>query len=145
MNQDQWVSVLKLSTMWAFKEIKEKAIAELSKINMDVMDKVLLARSYRVGDWLYEGYIALVKREASLSAEEAEKLGYETAFRLCQRREYAFKKAGFNRSFEDLGNQICRTFRAELIDAGHSGKTQAPRVLTPTTLHALQALRRNPL
>ncbi|KIM82558.1 hypothetical protein PILCRDRAFT_820414 [Piloderma croceum F 1598] len=124
MNQDQWVSVLKLSTMWGFDEIRKKAIAELSKINMDTLDKVVLARSYSVGDWLYEGYTALVKREASLSFEEAERLGYEIAFRLCQRREAAFRKAGFNlhRSFQGLGTEICATFRAELIDAGHSGR-----------------------
>jgi hypothetical protein len=119
MNKEEWLSVLKLSTIWAFDEIRKKAIAELSKINMDTVDKVILARTYSVGDWLYEGYTALVKREAGLSSEEAERLGYETAFRLCQRRENTFRKT--HRSFEGLGTEICRAFQAELIDAGHSG------------------------
>jgi hypothetical protein len=132
MNQEQWLSVLKLSTLWEFDEIRKKAIAELSKVNMDTADKVVLARSYRVGDWLYEGYTALVKREAGLSSEEAEKLGYETAFRLCQRREDTFRSdrpGNINRhrrSFEDLGTEICGAFQAELIDAGHSGKAPGP-------------------
>jgi hypothetical protein len=130
MNQEQWLSVLKLSTMWAFDKIRKKAIAELSKTNMDTVDKVILARSYSVGDWLYEGYIALVKREAGLSSEEAKRLGYETAFRLCQKREDTFRLNDINRhrrSFEGLETEICRAFQAELIDAGHSGKTLLER------------------
>jgi len=84
---NEWISVLKLSTLWEMKDIRTKAIAELSKTKMDAVDQVLLARSYDVGDWLLEGYTTLVKREANLSSKEAERLGYETAFRLCQKRE----------------------------------------------------------
>jgi hypothetical protein len=122
MNKEQWVSVLKLSTMWAFDEIREKAIAELSKTNMDTVDKVVLGRSFSVGIWLLEGYFTLVTREAGLTSTEAKRLGYETAFRLCQRREDAFRKAGLrdinkHRSFKHLKEEILQTFRAEFLDA----------------------------
>ena len=109
--------------LWAFDEMRKRAIAELSRINMNAADKVALARSYSVGDWLYEGYATLEKREVGPSSEEAERLGYETAFRLCQVREHSFRKADTNlcRSFEGLETEICETFRAELVNAGHSG------------------------
>jgi hypothetical protein len=119
------------------KDIRTKAIAGLSKTKMDAVDQVLLARSYGVRDWLLEGYTTLVKREANLSSKEAERLGYETAFRLCQKREDTFKKYQqslfgrheFNthREFGALRAEICNTFRKELIDAGHSGEVSNNR------------------
>jgi len=120
MNSDEWESVLKLSTLWELDDIRKEAIAELSKLLVDAVDKVMLARSYRVGAWLLEGYTSLVKRETNLSSEEAARLGYETAFRICQRRE----ATQFNShcSFIGLEADICRTFRTELADVGHSGE-----------------------
>jgi hypothetical protein len=125
MNREEWLSVLKLSTLWEFEELRKKAIAELSKVEIEAVDKVIFARSYRVGTWLFEGYKALVEREASLSSEEAERLGYKTAFQLCLRREDTFRRRGgikSYRSFNGVEPDICETFRTELIDTGHSGK-----------------------
>lgn len=55
MSVEEWMSVLKLSTLWAIEDIRNNAIAELSKAKMDVMDRVTIGKSYGVGDWLLEG------------------------------------------------------------------------------------------
>lgn len=136
INQEEWTSVLKLSTQWEFEDIRKKAIAELSKIEMSAVDKVMLARSYRVGSWLLDGYMALVKRETTLSFEEAGKLGFETAFRICQQREQTFRNCPIaieyasepRRSFEGLEGQIWGAFRRELTESGLSERRR-PRTV----------------
>jgi hypothetical protein len=92
MGRTEWVSVLKLSTLWRFGELREEALDELAQMEIDPIDKVILARDYRVEKWLVEGYTELVKRDAGLSAEERKRLGYETAFQLYERREESFRR-----------------------------------------------------
>jgi hypothetical protein len=44
----EWISVLKLSTLRTFRELRQEAVDELSQIKIDPVDKVMLARDYRV-------------------------------------------------------------------------------------------------
>ena len=142
LTRDEWESVLKLSTLWEFEDIRKEAIAELSQLQVDAVDKVMLARSYRVGAWLLEGYTSLVKRETNSSSDEAARLGYETAFRVCQRREATCVRFNSRRSFIGLEADICRTFRTELADVGHSGEVSTlnrsakPLPRAPNSPHA---------
>src|SRR4051794_3058389 len=89
LTRAEWVSILRLSTMWEFVSIREKAIAELSQLHTDlsVFDKILLAKECKVVAWLLDGYCELVAREQILTPEEAEMLGWETAVRLFRVRE----------------------------------------------------------
>jgi hypothetical protein len=88
MTTEEWESVLKLSTMWDFRETRKLAIRELSKDGMmDLTMKVGLARQYKVPDWLIEGYEGLIKREKTISDTEAEQLGLLTVARLFRIRE----------------------------------------------------------
>lgn len=124
-----WLSVLKLSTLWEFGKVREKAIAALSRGNMDPVEKVLNGKTYRVGELLLRGYMALVERSTSLSYEDAEKLGFEIAFRIGQKREEGYRKRLDHNVKDDgpsLEQKICDTFRAELLDAGHSGECSRP-------------------
>jgi hypothetical protein len=86
---EDWVSVLKLSTRWHFNRIRGLAITHLAAIAMDPVDKVVLAKKYKVRDWLQSGYESLVSRSTMISLEEAEKIGYQTAHLLYQARESA--------------------------------------------------------
>ena len=51
------MSVLKLSTLWAIEDIRNKVIAELSEAKMDAMDRVL-------NDWqvIWRGTLLVVGR-----------------------------------------------------------------------------------
>ena len=62
LTQEEWVSVLKLSTMWDFFEIRKKV---LSDSNMGMMSKIVIGRKYKVTEWLLKGYNSLAKQEGS--------------------------------------------------------------------------------
>ncbi|KAF8216959.1 hypothetical protein K438DRAFT_1559229, partial [Mycena galopus ATCC 62051] len=88
MSKDEWLSVLKLSTQWRFLEARDLAIAQLNN-HSDIGDVelILLARQYDVATWLRKGYMSIAERSEIISEEEAQKLGWQTAFRLSQLRE----------------------------------------------------------
>jgi hypothetical protein len=143
MGREEWISVLKLSTLWEFKDLRKEALDKLSRIEIDAVDKVMLARVER---WLAEGYMQLVKRNGGISSEEAKKLGYETTFQLYERREDAFRRslahlgqADF-RIFDDLEANIHKTFREELTDVRHDGDVtwEARRAKQRARLRMLQ-------
>jgi hypothetical protein len=75
--------------MWEFLDIRDRAIKELSKVELSTMNKILLARECNVVDWLLSGYQEIIRRpaHACIELEEAERLGWETAFRLLKVRE----------------------------------------------------------
>ena len=77
MTEEEWISMLKLSTLWGFSALREKAIGQLSwsSSTMDPVSRVELARKYQVKEWLIVGYQDLVNRPASISMEESERLG----------------------------------------------------------------------
>jgi len=89
LTQQEWISVLKLSTMWEFTDIRAKAIQELSKedMGMGTIKKIECARSFEVKGWLLEGYIELLKRAETITYEEAECLGWQTTAKLLLLRE----------------------------------------------------------
>lgn len=109
MTTEEWVSVLKLSTMWDFRETRKLAIRELSKKGMmDLTMKVMLAREYKVSNWLIEGYEALIKREETISDAEAEQLGLLTVVRLFRIREESITRISRRRinTFGDAWNSV---------------------------------------
>jgi len=68
---DEWVRVLSLSTLWLFQEIREKSITHLSELIKEktVMERIALAREYRVAKWLRDAYLELVQQNP-LNLEE---------------------------------------------------------------------------
>jgi len=109
MTKEGWVSVLRLATMWIFKEIRALAIDKLSKLTMDPIEQILLAKEYNVPQWLRSGYDTVARRSDILSLVEAEKLGYLTTIRLFQLREQA-RTDGW-----------ARTCNSTYRGSGHSG------------------------
>jgi len=89
LTRQEWMSVLKLSTMWEFSDIRERAIQELLKedMGMQTIEKIECARSFRVKEWLVEGYTELLKRAETITDEEGERLGWKTAAKLLLIRE----------------------------------------------------------
>jgi hypothetical protein len=89
LTRQEWMSVLKLSTMWEFTDIREMAIQELLKedMGMQTIEKIECAKSFRVKEWLVEGYTELLKRAETITDEEGGRLGWETAAKLLLIRE----------------------------------------------------------
>ncbi|KAJ7699027.1 hypothetical protein B0H17DRAFT_1049944 [Mycena rosella] len=91
MRKEEWVSVLKLSTLWRFLDARDLAIKQLTSIGLGSVEGILLSRQYDVAPWLRAGYTDLAQREEGISLEDAEKIGWQTTVRLYQTREAAIK------------------------------------------------------
>ncbi|KAH6908502.1 hypothetical protein BKA70DRAFT_1280032 [Coprinopsis sp. MPI-PUGE-AT-0042] len=88
LSKAEWISVLKLSTTWRMDKIRRAAIEKLSKIGLSPLQKISLAREYRVSAWLSQGIAALAKASSTISVESmAGTLGWETAARILAIRD----------------------------------------------------------
>lgn len=120
MGRKEWISVLKLSTLWQFGELRQEAISQLSGMALEATEKISLARAYRVERWLLEGYSALVHQEAALTTTQKDQLGAETTILLYEKREDTFR----------LGAQRLRSQLGQNYSAFGSGFSVTPiRVL----------------
>ena len=123
MDVHGWSAALKLSTMWGFQEIRDKAILELD--GMLPIQKISMGIEYRVQKWLLDGYGELIRREENLLEAEARELGFETAWRIGKVREETIVKVEpgrYNyqdhcRDFGDLEAQIRTVFGDQFKDA----------------------------
>ncbi|KAF8814170.1 hypothetical protein BYT27DRAFT_6339898 [Phlegmacium glaucopus] len=80
LKKEEWVSVLKLSTIWRMKQIRKYAIHWLSTNGaLAPIEKVQLARAHKVATWLEEGLTSLVDGVHRLTREELATLGWETS------------------------------------------------------------------
>ncbi|KAJ3540794.1 hypothetical protein NMY22_g4149 [Coprinellus aureogranulatus] len=85
--KEQWVGVLKLSTMWTMDKIRELSIKELDSLVPDTEERLVLARTYRIPQWLLDGYTALVKQweKKKWSLDDlSTNFGWETTARLVE-------------------------------------------------------------
>jgi hypothetical protein len=48
----EWASVLKLSTIWGFHAVRDQAIARLSSLAIEPIEKIILAKQFRIVQWL---------------------------------------------------------------------------------------------
>ncbi|KAH7909358.1 hypothetical protein BJ138DRAFT_1155473 [Hygrophoropsis aurantiaca] len=89
-----WISVLKLSTMWDFARIKTQAIGSLKSLTMDPIDKICLARDYHVTEWIVPTMNDLAKRKEPIGMKDVEKIGIELGLRIAAIREGIVYTAG---------------------------------------------------
>ncbi|KZP27539.1 hypothetical protein FIBSPDRAFT_928062 [Athelia psychrophila] len=132
MTVREWTSVLKLSTLWRFGELRHEAIEELTKLLVDSpAEQVALGREYRVEDWMRKGYTMLLQRESALTQKEREILGAPITVKVYEAREATFrtgngakKYGGFNgsRDLASVDNLVISGFGEELNDASYDGE-----------------------
>ncbi|KAF6755013.1 hypothetical protein DFP72DRAFT_898245 [Ephemerocybe angulata] len=87
MTKTEWISALKLSTVWGIHEIRQWAIKELSSSvsALTSLEKIEYGRAHKVSKWLVEGISAIVIEDGpeGLSARDlARKVGIETAYQI---------------------------------------------------------------
>ena len=125
----EWVAVLKLSTLWEFGKLRQKAIEELNKMESISVDKVVLGRDYRVRSLLKVGYEELIAREERLSDQEKTQLGDKACIKVYEAREMTVRTGksamgyGFNqgRDLASVKKLVQDGFEAELRDAQGEG------------------------
>lgn len=88
LEKEEWVSVLKLSTIWDMKKIRQYAIHRLSTdVTLSPTEKFLVGRAHRVPAWLKEGITTLTSNDYKPTLEDLATLGWETAARILWIRE----------------------------------------------------------
>ncbi|KAF8806707.1 hypothetical protein BYT27DRAFT_7191277 [Phlegmacium glaucopus] len=95
LTEEEWVSILKLSTLWDFSDVRQTAITKLdsSFTNWDseMLKKILLGITYHSTQLFISGCLKLSDRPDPLTETEAMELGYDIAFRLGNLRERRLK------------------------------------------------------
>ena len=72
---EEWKSVLHLSTRWGFASIRRLALGSIDPPTAH--DRLLLARTYSVDDWVVPALSALCERMTPLSLSEARQMSIE--------------------------------------------------------------------
>jgi hypothetical protein len=147
MGQLTWVSALKLSTMWGFIDIRDLAIQELLKIDMEATVMVVLGKVYGVESLVLRGYVELAKRTESISTEEGQRLGMDTVIKLYEVREAGIKasfvktKTFYKRTTEQYNydNHIRLSLASQLAEAS------VPQAPVDPTIPSSQRLDDGPL
>ncbi|KAJ4483884.1 hypothetical protein J3R30DRAFT_3328897 [Lentinula aciculospora] len=131
---EEWASVLKLSNLWDFPNVKELAIKELEKLDIPLVDRIVLYQDHQVDSELrLPLYAQLASREATLDHDESTRLGFRTAIVIFQARERLHSLAIGGRSpFPDevgpdaAKEVICNLFKA-LPPMGQATPPATPR------------------
>ncbi|KAH6908555.1 hypothetical protein BKA70DRAFT_1427134 [Coprinopsis sp. MPI-PUGE-AT-0042] len=83
LSKEEWISTLKLATVWQMDEIRKVSISRLSEMNIPAIEKVTLGREYQVAKWLREGIATLASDTHAVKIEDiAAALGWETTARI---------------------------------------------------------------
>jgi hypothetical protein len=87
LTQEEWTSVLKLSTMWHFCKIRAAAIRHLENLSMDPVDKIVIARTSDISAWLVPALNELARRDKPIDLSEGNRLGMEWVLKIAELRE----------------------------------------------------------
>ncbi|KAI0739027.1 hypothetical protein C8Q80DRAFT_1203405 [Daedaleopsis nitida] len=120
---EEWISVLKLTTMWRFEKLRRVAIDSLTPLLQleDPVRWISLARKYDVHEWLFPSLHALARRTKAQQLGEVADLGIATVVKMAEVREsYVgnynnnFQRNTFSRSQHNFEAEIRRLFKEEL-------------------------------
>ncbi|KAH6908583.1 hypothetical protein BKA70DRAFT_1562620 [Coprinopsis sp. MPI-PUGE-AT-0042] len=87
LNKQEWISVLKLATIWQMDKARNAAVNKLSSFDLSPIEKIQHGSEYHVSAWFKEGIAAIASDFYSYKMEEIRNiLGWRTkALILCAR------------------------------------------------------------
>ncbi|KAG1741722.1 hypothetical protein EDB19DRAFT_1634482 [Suillus lakei] len=92
--KDHWLTILDLSTIWQFPDMKKLAIDELQNLDIEPIEKITTYDRYHINrSLLLPAYMLLCKRASRMSAEEGEQLKMPTVLGIHEARERAVRSA----------------------------------------------------
>jgi hypothetical protein len=74
LTSKQWITVLKLSSVWEFGAVRKVAIESLSKARLDPVEKLIMAIRYDVTNWTVEALNSICQRPTPIGTEDADRL-----------------------------------------------------------------------
>ena len=91
---ETWLSILQLANRWTFDSVKELAVRELEKIEIEAVDKIAIYHDNSISRlYLIPSYISICKRDKALTFHEGSKLGLETVLHVAEARELLRQQA----------------------------------------------------
>ncbi|GBE86157.1 hypothetical protein SCP_0900340 [Sparassis crispa] len=88
LTSEEWISVLKLSSMWNFERIRTTAIRNLShNMQGDPVGRLVLSKKYAIGEWMVPALNALARRTQPLQRADVDAIGLDDALKLAEVRE----------------------------------------------------------
>ncbi|KAH6913083.1 hypothetical protein BKA70DRAFT_1261825 [Coprinopsis sp. MPI-PUGE-AT-0042] len=127
----EWISTLRIATQYRFNDLRKIAIDELSPIDMDPVERVCLAKEFKVPSWLLSGYQNLAERSTTLAEDEASKIGLTTALHLSKVAIHRLRDQLAARDPIAIDDHIREAFRAEfdaMVAAASSYPTTRERL-----------------
>ncbi|RDB18093.1 hypothetical protein Hypma_000976 [Hypsizygus marmoreus] len=82
----EWVSVLKLSTIWEFNAVRELAISTMTPMEIDPVSKIEVARAYQVDQWFCPALLQLVEEPQRPLLQDVNRLGIAFTLRVAELR-----------------------------------------------------------
>ncbi|KAK0241242.1 hypothetical protein EDD85DRAFT_764063 [Armillaria nabsnona] len=84
ISHEEWISILKLSTMWEMTEIRNTAISDIleRQLKIDATERISLGQEYDVPALVTSGIVSLVNQRGGVSEEQTVILGFEMALRI---------------------------------------------------------------
>lgn len=120
---DEWISVLRLSTMWYMLEFRAQAVSQLSKGSaLSPTQKIELGRELKVSDWFISGCHEFVTREKVFTEEEVAAIGASLCIRLFRIREERWKADKRIRLSGDWRAVVCGELKDEIKDIAQDEK-----------------------
>ncbi|KAK0195869.1 hypothetical protein F5146DRAFT_308554 [Armillaria mellea] len=128
----EWISILKLSTMWVMTEIRNSAISHIMERHqeVEVVERITLGRSYEVPALVRSGLVTLVNQDGGMTEQQARLLGWETALRIQWVRDKLMASRGHSCGFDEnqvrnaATNVLCGdagwSFESEIFEPGAS-------------------------
>ncbi len=129
LTQDEWLSALKLATMWGMADVRRTSITEITQLrSMEDVDKVVLGREYSVVNWVISGYMGLTSRSGAVSIDDVPRLTLPTCLQLWEvqvsyldARLRRARSRSFNALEDSLGSLLAPLFNSELVEIRERG------------------------
>lgn len=126
----EWISVLKLSTMWSFLKIRRLAIERVTSVasTLPAVDRILLGRQHFIAPWVESGLEEIVTRKEKLTLPEASCLGLETTLRMGHLRERDHLSSPYYMSVGGA-TAVEKEFAVELTELGEASRAIDPEYI----------------
>lgn len=122
----EWISVLKLSTVWRFLNLRKLSRAKLETIELKLTstEKIVLGRKVHISSWVIKGYEELVLGDETIQDEDAVEIGLLDTLWLFRIRE-RLVRGQVSRLWSDAGKPWSITMTLEETFQGELNEIRA--------------------
>jgi hypothetical protein len=118
LTHDQWISVLKLATVWNFRGVRKTAIHKLDKYAAkDPVQRLIVCKQYKILRWLVPTINELARRPARLDIQDVRRLEVlgdrDMVLDLVLKIAGARERPVSNRAYQDFSKHITDLFKCD--------------------------------